>query len=485
MPWCTFPELKQFIVNDIWRGLLHARADMTLAIGFVLAVGVTIHILLHKREVASAVGWIGLVWFAPILGAISYLMFGVNRVTRRARLLRRQVSTDRLAPVSPGPDDDLEALRRGIGRITARPLLPGTMVQVYQNGDAAYPPMLAAIKAAKVSVAMSSYIFQDDLWGGRFIEALAEARSRGVAVRVLIDGIGGGWLLSPAYHRLRRNGVTAARFMHSSLPWRMPFVNLRSHKKILVVDGAVGFTGGMNIADENVMAAHPKMPVHDLHFRIDGPIVSQLAEAFAADWAFVTNEDLDGSAWSPEIVPRLGPLARVIDSGPDKDLQKVEFAVLQAVTCARARIAIMTPYFLPDERLVTALSLASMRGVAVDLVIPEKSNHMLVDWATRTNIGPLLPDGVRIWRSPPPFNHAKTMVVDDDWCLIGSCNWDIRSFRLNFELCVEIYDRNLATTLTGLMERARGRGLTQEDLDARGLPARIRDAGARLMLPYL
>jgi cardiolipin synthase len=474
-------------VNDIWRDLLHARADATLAIGLVLAIGVTIHILLHKREVASAVGWIGLVWFAPIFGAISYLMFGVNRVSRRARLLRPQDSTDSspFAQRSPGLDDDLDALRRGIGRITGRPLVAGATVEAYQNGDAAYPPMLAAITAAKVSVAMSSYIFQDDLWGGRFIDALAGAKARGVAVRVLIDGIGGGWLRSPAYYRLRRRGVTAARFMHSALPWRMPFVNLRSHKKILVADGLVGFTGGMNIADENVMATRPKMPVQDLHFRIEGPVVSQLARAFAEDWAFVTNEELEANAWSPEVSPRPGPLARVIDSGPDEDVQKVEFAMLQAVSCARTSIAVMTPYFLPDERLVTALSLAAMRGVAVDVVVPAKSNHVLVDWATRTNIGPLLSDGVRIWRNPPPFDHTKLMVVDQEWCLIGSCNWDIRSFRLNFELCMELYDPNLATTLTALMECHRGRALTQADLDARWLPARIRDAGARLMLPYL
>jgi cardiolipin synthase len=345
--------------------------------------------------------------------------------------------------------------------------------------------MLAAIAAAKVSVGMSSYIFQDDLWGGRFIEVLAEAKSRGVEVRVLIDGVGGGWLRSPAYHQLRRRGVTAARFMHSSLPWRMPFLNLRSHKKVLLVDGVVGFTGGMNIADENVMATRPKMPVQDLHFRIEGPVVSQLAEAFAEDWAFAASEELEGDAWLPRIPPRRGPLGRVIDSGPDEDLEKVEFAVLQAVACARASIAVMTPYFLPDERLITALALAAMRGVMVDIVVPEQSNHVLVDWALRANIGPLLSDGVRMWRSPSPFHHDKIMVVDQEWCLVGSCNWDIRSFRLNFELCVEVYDRDLATMLTAFMRRARGSELTQAELDARALPVRLRDAGARLMLPYL
>ncbi|MBN9563031.1 MAG: PLDc N-terminal domain-containing protein [Alphaproteobacteria bacterium] len=422
------------------------RADVTLAVGLVLAVAATLHILLSKREVASAVGWIGLVWFAPILGALAYLVLGVNRVRRRARLLRPREDEPDDASALPAPiqSGNLQALGQGVGRITARPLLPGTVVQAYQNGDEAYPPMLAAIAAAKSSVGLSSYIFRDDAWGGRFIDALAAARRRGVAVRVLIDGIGGGWLSSRAYYRLHREGVSAARFMHSLLPWRMPFLNLRSHKKILVIDGALGFTGGMNIADENVMATRPAVPVQDLHFRIEGPVVAQLVEAFAQDWEFVTGEDLDGEAWFLSIPHEEGALARVIDSGPDEDLEKIEFAVLQAVSCARSSIAVMTPYFLPDERLVTALSLAAMRGVAVDLVVPDRSNHFLVDWATRAHVGPLLSDGVRIWRSPRPFHHSKLMVVDREWC-----------------------------------------PLTQAILDARRLPTRVRDAAARLMLPYL
>jgi cardiolipin synthase A/B len=474
-------------VNDLWRDLLLGRADLTLVVGLVLAIIVTLHVLLTKREVVSAVGWIGLIWFAPLFGVITYLLFGVNRVRRLARRLRPPDADAGGASARhlPAAIDGLEALGRGIHSITGRPLLAGTRVALYQNGDAAYPPMLAAIEAANSNIGLSSYIFQDDIWGGRFIEALAGATRRGVAVRVLIDGVGGGWLSSPAYHRLRREGVPVARFMHSLLPWRMPFLNLRNHKKILVVDGVLAFTGGMNIADENVMATNPKQPVQDLHFRIEGPAVAQLAEAFTDDWAFVTGEDLDGAAWLVPIEPGDGPLARMIDSGPDEDLEKIEFAVLQAVSCARTSIAVMTPYFLPDERLITALALAAMRGVTVDVVIPRQSNHAPVDWATRTNIGPLLRDGVRIWQSPPPFHHTKLMVVDGAWCLIGSCNWDIRSFRLNFELCMEIYDPDLASMLTALMRRAEDSELTQAELDARSLPMRIRDAGARLMLPYL
>ena len=147
--------------------------------------------------------------------------------------------------------------------------------------------MLSAIPGAKHSVGLSSYIFQADTWGSRFIDALAAAHARGVAVRVLVDGVGGGWLLSSACHRLRRRGMPAARFMRSLPPWHRPFINLRSHKKVLVVDGLVAFTGGMNIADGNVMAANPKRPVRDTHFRVEDFVVEQVAENFAEDWALL------------------------------------------------------------------------------------------------------------------------------------------------------------------------------------------------------
>ncbi len=474
-------------MNAIWLDFLRFRADIVLPISLLVAAVVTVHVLLRKREVASAVGWIGLAWFAPITGAVSYFMFGVNRVQRRARRLRPQDRRPggRGSWPSPGDDDHLDPLERGVGHITGRPTLPGNSFQVLRDGDEGYPSMLGAIAGATRSVGMSSYIFRNDEWGGKFIDALTAAHERGVVVRVLIDGIGGGWLRSAAYNELHRRGVPAARFLHSPLPWRMPFLNLRSHKKILVVDGRTGFTGGLNIADENVMATHPEQPVQDTHFRIEGPVVCQLVEAFVQDWAFATEEELDGDIWFPDIASPGQAPARVIDSGPDEDIEKIEFAILQAIACARERIAVMTPYFLPDERMMTALSLAAMRGVALDVVIPETSDHRFVDWASRANMGPVLSDGVRIWRCPPPFRHSKIVVVDGEWSLIGSCNWDMRSFRLNFELCVEIYDRTLATALSELMERSRGPALTQADLDARPRPTRLRDAATRLLLPYL
>ena len=476
-------------MDELIEFLTRVRPDIEFSLGLLIALIVTTHVLQTKREVAAAAAWIGLAWFSPFFGGFAYFVLGVNRVRRRARRLRAPS-----ARRGPGAlkrqelaeeDNHLAPLRRGIGRITGRHTEPGNEIRILANGDEAYPEMLAAIEAARHTVGLSSYIMRADTIGGRFIDALQAAKQRGVDVRVIVDGIGSGWLLSPAYHRLRAARVPAGRFMHSYMPWRMPFLNLRTHKKILVVDGKIGFTGGINVADQNLMATHPKDPVQDTHFRIEGPILAQLVFAFARDWAFVTDEDLDGDNWFPSLDTRGDTLARVVTAGPDEDLEKVEFAVLQAIACSRDSIRVMTPYFLPDERLMTALSLAAMRGVDVQVVIPEKGNHRLLDWAVRANIGPLLKDGVKVWRCPPPFRHSKVMVVDGAWSLIGSSNWDMRSFRLNFELCVEAYDPKLSAALEALVAENKVKRLELEEINARNLVIRMRDAGARLLLPYL
>ena len=476
-------------MDELLQFLTRVKPDIELSLGLLIALIVTLHVLQTKREVAAAAAWIGLVWFAPYLGGFAYVVLGVNRVRRRARRLRAPSAhrgASRLEEKELAEEDShLAPLRHGVGRITGRRTEPGNAIRILKNGDEAYPEMLAAIESARHAIGLSSYIMRADKIGSRFVAALHEAKARGVEVRVIVDGIGSGWLLSPVYHRLRAAGVPVGRFMHSYMPWRMPFLNLRTHKKILVVDGRIGFTGGINVADQNVIATMPKVPVQDTHFRIEGPILAQLVFAFARDWAFVANEDLDGEAWYPALEPRGESLARVVTAGPDEDLEKVEYAVLQAIACSRDRIMIMTPYFLPDERLITALSLAAMRGVDVQVVIPEKGNHRLLDWAVRANIGPLLQDGVKVWRCPPPFRHSKVMVVDSAWSLIGSSNWDMRSFRLNFELCVEAYDPKLSALLESLVAENKARRLDLAEIKARNLALRLRDAGARLLLPYL
>ncbi|HXL98232.1 MAG TPA: phospholipase D-like domain-containing protein [Steroidobacteraceae bacterium] len=454
---------------------------------FALAAGVTLHVLAHNRNPGSAVSWIGLAWLSPVVGSLLYLFLGINRVQRRARSLSVVAADDSALVTSPGPRgcEHLAGLELAARRISRRNVQPGNAILMLANGDAAYPQMIAAIRSAATSVALSSYIFRADDVGHEFIAALIAARRRGVEIRVLIDGYGGGYLLSAAYRRLHQARVRVARFMHSALPWRMPFLNLRSHQKILCVDGRVAFTGGLNIGAENLVARNPRHAVLDTHFRFDGPVVAQLCEAFAGQWYFTTGETLAGPAWFPRLEPAGDSPVRAITSGPDQDLEKIEMLVLEAIACARSSIQIMTPYFLPDDRIITALALAAMRNVGVDIVLPEHSNHPTVDWAMRAHIGPLLTAGCRVWTHKPPFDHSKLMTVDGIWGLVGSANWDMRSFRLNFEINLEVYHSGLVEQVRNKIAANQSTRLLQADLDRRSLPSRLRDNAAHLMLPYL
>lgn len=454
----------------------------------VLAGAVTLHVLERKRDVAAAVAWIGVAWLSPIIGSALYFLFGINRVQRRAYRAGRRHSmgwVDDPATFLNPRHDHFAPLERAIGMLTGRPPRLGNNVTMLRNGDEAYPPMLAAIASAKVSIAFSSYIFEADGTGVKFIEALQAAKARGVAIRVIVDGIGSGYWYSPAHRRLVEAGIPVARFMHTWVPWRMAFLNLRSHKKILVTDGSRAFIGGLNIADANLLSANPRHPVRDMHFDVTGPVVTQVAEAFATDWHFCTGERLGGEAWFRPLAEAGTAAARVITSGPDQDVYKIEFAMLQAIGCAQRSIKILTPYFLPDERLMSALVLAAMAGVTVDVVIPEACDHPFLDWAMRAHVGPLLRAGGRVWRAPLPFEHSKLFAVDEGWSLIGSANWDMRSLRLNFELNMEVCCAQFGTQVFDAIERRQANLLTLAELAMRPLPIRLRDSAVRLLLPYL
>ncbi len=451
-----------------------------------IAGGVTIHVLLYKRNIGTSISWMGIAWLSPFIGGILYYALGVNRVKRRAMRLRRERShmflVEEVAPDAPdaGP---LTPLEYAIGRLTGLSAEAGNRISLLRSGDNAYPAMLAAIDAAEKSVGLASYIFRDDEAGMPFIEALIRAHRRGVAVRVLIDGIGGGYFWSGTYEKLREAGVPVDRFLHSYVPWKTPFLNLRNHRKLLVIDGRIAFTGGINIGVENLLATNPPHPVRDTHFRLEGPVVEQLTEAFADDWVYETGEKLLDEAWFPELSPCGGAVARVVTSGPDEDLEQIEFAVLHAVSCARRSIRVVTPYFLPPDVLTTALGLAAMRGIAVDVFVPEHSNHRVLDWARRVPLRNLVEAGCRVWLMPPPFDHSKLMCIDDVWSLIGSANWDTRSFRLNFELNVEIQDEAFTRMLMEAVPK--GRTLTLKEIEGDSLPLKLRNNAARLLQPYL
>jgi cardiolipin synthase len=461
----------------------------------VLAAG---HAILHKRDPRAAAGWAAVSVLVPVLGPILYALFGINRIERRAaRLRRRRVPVDAVASVLACPPDEfgrtltsggshLAALARIGDAVLHRPLLHGNTVTPLVNGEEAYPAMRAAIDAAERSVALASYIFEPDEEGMRFVDALARAAARGVAVRVLVDAVGSG-SFGGVVRALRARGIRAERFLPLRVPWRTHYMNLRNHRKILVVDGRTGFTGSMNVRASHCVATAGAEAEQDIHFRLEGPVVNHLAEVVAEDWAFATGERLGGEAWFPRLEPRCGVIARGIPLDPGENFEKLRWVLLGALDCATRSVRVMTPYFLPDPALIQSLSLAAMRGVEVDILLPETPDVRLVRWASAALLWQVLEVGCRVWKTPDPFDHSKLMTVDGAWTLLGSANWDPRSLRLNFEFNVECYDLSLASKVEAYMEakRQRARRVTRQAMDRRSLPVRLRDATARIFSPFL
>lgn len=479
--------------------IAHTAVHIIGVLTVLLAVMTSGHAILHKRDARAAVGWVGLIWLVPVFGAILYVLLGVNRIRRRAIELRRTrlrlVATTEELPylhqgleeLLPAESRYLTALALLVDRVTRLPLTRGNRIVPLVNGDAAYPAMLEAIEGARRTLALCTYIFDNDDVGVRFVDALHRARARGVEVRVLVDALGARYSVPTIVRTLQRRGVRVARFLHSALPWRMPYMNLRSHRKILVADGRTGFTGGMNIRRGHLLANHPRRPIQDLHFQVDGPVVTQLMHVFAEDWAFTTGEALEGEGWFPAIDQAGGVAARGIPDGPDEDHDQLRWTVLGALARAERQVRIVTPYFLPDQSLITALSVAAMRGVEVDIVLPSNNNLPYVHWAAVAQLWQLLEPGCRVYFTRPPFDHTKLMVVDGHWSLIGSANWDPRSLRLNFEFDLECYGVELANSLCGLVDQKLegANRITMEDLDGRSLAVKLRDGVARLFAPYL
>ena len=472
--------------------LLESWKVVASVLSVLVAVLAWSHVVLHKRDVRAALGWVALIGFAPIVGAVAYLVFGVNRIRRRAQALRPPEVRPRPGDQPPTPPlphgaDHLHPLIRLADAVVRRPLVAGNAVSLLPGGSTAYPAMLSAIESAERSITLCTYIFDPGEVGDAFVEALARARQRAVQVRVLIDAVGVRYRWPPIHRRLRRLGVRTALFLPRLSPVWLPFVNLRNHRKILVADGRLGFTGGMNVRDTFLPRPGARPPAMDLQARVEGPVVAHLQSAFAEDWLFTTGEDLDGPAFFPPAVAAGPVLARGIPDGPDEDFETIRWVLLGALAAARRRIRIVTPYFLPDPGLVTALNVAALRGVEVDVILPERSNLPIVQWAQSAQLWQVLDHGCRVWLTPRPFDHTKAMTVDGVWSLLGSANWDPRSLRLNFELDVEAYHPEVAAALDHLVDArlAAAREVTLHDVDRRPLPLRLRDGVARLFSPYL
>ena len=464
--------------------------DLAFAVAVVIAAATASgHAVIYKRDSRSAAIWVLVIWVLPALGAIAYAFLGVNRVQRRALRMRRGMVRHRADAQFPAsePGTHFMPLARLVSEVVERPLVSGNTIEALVDGAHAFPAMLEAIHAARSSIVMASYIFDGDGIGEDFVRALGEAAARGVELRVLIDDVDARFSTSSAVKPLKRAGVKVAVFNPPIVPARLHALNLRNHRKILVVDGTVAFTGGINIDCRYWRPEAPDQAYRDLHFRLRGPVVGQLMEVFVDDWQFTTDEALRGPRWFPPLGAEGGCLARAIEAGPDEAFERVRWAILGGVNAAQRSIRMLTPYFIPDQALITALDAAALRGVEVDIVIPEDTDLPHVRWAMFGQLWQVLDHGCRVWTRPGAFDHSKLLVVDGAWTLLGSSNWDARSLRLNFEVNVECYSVEFGAHMDGLIQARIGtaRELTLEAINARSVPVKLRDGVARLFAPYL
>jgi cardiolipin synthase A/B len=453
----------------------------------VLAAG---HALLNKRDPKSAFGWIAFCIILPLAGPVIYLIFGINRVrTRAQREYLTKVSRDSLQTVPDPTDTSYRPLSTVGETLTRKGLSACTSLDILENGEQLYPAMLDAINGARHRVLLASYIFDNDTSGLQIADALQAAIARGVTVKVMIDGLGEFMSLPRVGRQLKRRGIEFVRFNPIKMFPPSLNINMRNHRKLLIVDGLTAFTGGQNIGNRH-LASRTDNPhrVLDIHFRLHGKIVDELEWAFWQDWYYCRGEkQIDSFRGSNVNNPDARTWGRIVLDGPNKDLDKLNHLLVGVISAAKQRVLIMTPYFLPPFDIIAALIAAHLRGVEVQILLPGKNNIAVAHWAMQNSLRQLLDAGLDIRYQPPPFIHSKLLMVDNTYTLIGSANIDPRSLRLNYELGVELFSADVNAELGQYFaERAvRSERISAEQIRKRSLPVRLRDSFFWLFSPYL
>ena len=462
----------------------------------VWVAGVSVVIILQRRSAAATLAWLLVLAFLLVLGLIVYRLIGPLRLERKKlrRSANRRVVGDALTALASLDADAVEHLQLATVAMElgeASPL-PSRAADVYLDGASAYAALLAEIAAATHHVHLEYYIWEPDAIGTQLRDLLVERARAGVKVRMLVDGTGSNNLSRAFLRPLREAGAHVAWFNPvrlRSIRLRRP--DFRTHRKIVVCDGRVGFTGGMNITDAHSEKLSREY-WRDTHLRITGAAVWPMQRMFIEDWFFATDSlcPVDAFAFpSPEPEPEGGVshLVQIVGSGPDSDAFAIHKVMFTAVNQATERLWLTTPYFVPDEALLTALITAGLRDVDVRLIVPKRGDSRLVDLAARSYFPELLAAGVRVYEYETRFIHAKTILADDDVALIGTANLDNRSFRLNFELAAVIYgapvNELLADAFTADLRECRE--LTAGALARQSLLRRFGQAAARLISPLL
>jgi cardiolipin synthase len=423
---------------------------------------VSMMIVFENRSPVKTLSWVLVVLLVPFLGIIIYIFFGQNYrkqkiFSKKSILDLEQLSSYAAIQVSTLPERmayesekvrEKEHLIKLMLNNNKSALTEHNKIELLIDGTNTFPAMLEAIGEANNFINMEFYRFESDTLGIKFCKALMDKSRQGVKVRIIYDDVGSWSLSNPLIRKMRNTGIEIYPFMPVRFPWLTNKINFRNHRKILVVDGIKGFVGGLNIADKYLHGLIKIGKWRDTHLLIKGEAVATLNAVFMVDWYFVSDILLTDE-------PQLFEFEKVPDrcwiqmasSGPDSDWANIMQVYFSAIATARKSIYISTPYFSPDESVLTAMKTASLSGIDVQVILPDKSDSVVAYWNTRSYIDELMEAGIKVFLYNEGFNHSKYMLVDNVFASVGSANVDMRSFDLNFEIAALIYDEDFADKL--------------------------------------
>ncbi|HUR59495.1 MAG TPA: cardiolipin synthase [Opitutaceae bacterium] len=458
------------------------------------------HLLLLKKRPSATLAWLWAIMFIPFIGAMAYVAIGTDRLKRR-RLRRRQLfsarSSRQLPPAGttdPGSSDLLKTLPRRdrqflqlLSRINQLPASSAGDIRILRDSREFYPALEARIRGARHHLHVEFYIWENDATGARFLKLLTEAAQRGVIVRLLLDGVGSRGISAGLLTDFARAGGRFAHFQTLDPKRNRFFLNLRNHRKLQIVDGAIAFVGGMNIGQEYEGLDPALGHWRDVQVEVMGAICAELQEVFADDWFFATGEKISEPVFFPEATGSAAHAMHIVLGGPDRLNEPITKSIVSLLNEASERVWIATGYFVPDDNILTALELAAHRGVDVRLLISEKSDHPWLVVVGRSYYAQLLAAGVRIFEYSAGINHAKITLADDHWTMVGSANLDYRSMRLNFELNLLFHSPERNAEVAGILDH--DFGLSQEVDPAvfsrRPFRQRFTEAALRPLSPLL
>lgn len=476
-----------------WELIVHNILMTVLGLAYLVWVaGTVLVVVLDNRNPVRAMAWVVVLIFLPIVGLVLYFFFGRN--TRRERLISRKaarmisrkslqafVRQDSFA--TPPEYDTLIRLFRSLNK--ALPF-DGNTADIYTDGYSMIQALMHDMAQARHHIHLEFYIFDDDAVGRLLRDLLIDKVRQGVEVRLLYDDVGCWNVPNRFYDRMRSEGIEVRGFLKVRFPLFTSKVNYRNHRKIAVIDGRVGYVGGMNIATRYLRGGSYGV-WRDTQLRITGPAVYGLQSNFLMDWFFVESSLLTASRYYPPLAGVGDVLMQTVSSEPVGEWRDIMQGLILALNSAKRYFYIQTPYFMPNEPMLAALQTAALAGVDVRLMIPERSDSKLTHWGSMSYLEDVLKAGVKVYLYTPGFLHSKMMVADDMLCTIGSTNMDFRSLEHNFEINTFIYNNKVARAVKELflIDQRESRLVRMKQWDKRPFGQKAKESVVRLLSPLL